>query len=649
MARLLVEIGAQITQLESGLQQAGQRISAFVSSAQARLTRLADSFQQTGQALSIGLTIPIVALGTAALVAFGKIDSLKRGLAAVAGGTAEAEEQFTRLTKIAQLPGLGLEEVAKGTINLQAIGMTAEEAEKKLQVFGNAVATVGKGRAEFERAIYGVQQLANTEFPLGEDLNIIKDAIPQVTPLLKEAFGSARSEDLQKLGIRSKEVVRVITEGLGKLPAVSGGIANAFENLSDSTSISLSKIGETLEKSLNVSGIINTLSDSLTKLADWFSNLNPIMQDFIIGIAALAASIGPFLLGLGAIIKIAPLVGSAITLIGGPFTIVAAVIGIAALAIIKNWDQVRVFLIRSVSYITDALSSFMKSIAKVASFVGLDTLAKRFSVTADSLAAKSKVYGNQADALAANLTKLASAQDKVNKVTKTGNATPFELPKKAKKVPKDNSDRSIPLVGMIGGDNIKQTVAGIEALTGAITNQKPVIADWLSDWQKTVNAINENVSIVLTQGIGDALGNLGEALGDAIANGTNILQAAGMSLLSSFGDILVQLGKVAIQTGVGIIAIKLALKTLNPVVAIAAGVALVTLGSAIKGAVSNIGSGGGSGSVGSPSGSSTGASSSSSSSISGGGGFNGTVVFKIAGRELVGVLQNELGRQLRVS
>lgn len=645
MAKLLVEIGAQITQLESGLQQAGQRISAFVSSAQTRLAGLADSFQRTGQALSIGLTVPIVALGTAALVAFGKIDSLKRGLAAAAGGTAEAEEQFTRLTKIAQLPGLGLEEVAKGTINLQAIGMTAEEAEKKLQVFGNAVATVGKGRAEFERAIYGVQQLANTEFPLGEDLNIIKDAIPQVTPLLKEAFGSARSEDLQKLGIRSKEVVKVITEGLGRLPAVSGGIANAFENLSDSTSISLSKVGETLEKSLNVSGIINTLSDSLTKLADWFSNLNPIMQDFIIGIAALAASIGPFLLGLGAIIKIAPLVGSAITLIGGPFTILAAVIGIAALAIIKNWDQVRVFLIRSVSYITDALSNFMKSIAKVASFVGLDTLAKRFSITADSLAAKSKVYGNQADALAANLVKLASAQDQVNKVTKTGSATPFTLPEKVKKTPKDNSDRSIPLVGMIDGDNIKQTVGGLETLTGALGNQIPVVTAWSGEWTKAMANFGEESFAITNQGFQDMVGGLAEGIGGLATGAVSLNQVAG-NILGIVGDMAIKLGKAAIAIGMAAQGIKMSFS--NPFTAIAAGVALVALGAAIKGA-SAIVSSGGSGGASSAASPSRGVTTANWTSASSANTTNQVQTIRVvqAGRDLVGVLQLELGKNLR--
>ncbi|MEF9476794.1 tape measure protein [Chryseobacterium sp. 1B4] len=122
----------------------------------------------------------------------------------------KAANEMTKLREVAKLPGLGMEEAVKGSINLESIGFSASNARNILQQFGNAVATVGKGRAEFERAIYGVQQLANTKFPLGEDLNIIKDAVPQVSKLLTEAFGTSRSDDLAKMKITSKQVLDVI-------------------------------------------------------------------------------------------------------------------------------------------------------------------------------------------------------------------------------------------------------------------------------------------------------------------------------------------------------------------------------------------------------------------------------------------------------
>jgi hypothetical protein len=62
-------------------------------------------------------------------------------------------------------------------------------------------------------------------------------------------------------------------------------------------------------------------------------------------------------------------------------------------------------------------------------------------------------------------------------------------------------------------------------------------------------------------------------------------------LLSPLADMAIQLGKLAVATGIAISGIKKAFSSLNPAVAIAAGVALIVLGSAVKAGLSNIASG----------------------------------------------------------
>ena len=220
------------------MQDAEAQISAFVSKV-GKIGQIGEQLSSIGQKMTVGLTLPIMALGAGALKAYGDIQSLQKGLEAVMGSAGAASKEFDRLKEVAKLPGLGMEEAVRGSINLQAIGMDADKSRKILSQFGDAVASVGKGKAEFERAIYGVQQLANTDFPLGEDLNIIKDALPQVSNLLKEAFGTSRSDELAKMGVSSKQVLDTITAGLEKLPRVTGGINGAFENLGDSMKTSL--------------------------------------------------------------------------------------------------------------------------------------------------------------------------------------------------------------------------------------------------------------------------------------------------------------------------------------------------------------------------------------------------------------------------
>lgn len=90
---------------------------------------------------------------------------------------------------------------------------------------------------------------------------------------------------------------------------------------------------------------------------------------------------------------------------------------------------------------------------------------------------------------------------------------------------------------------------------------------------------------------GMAMG-VGESIGELLANGGN-LSGFAKAIGGTFADMAVQVGKIAIETGIAVAGIKAALKTLNPYVAIAAGVALVALGTAAKSALSRAADGGG--------------------------------------------------------
>lgn len=356
---LNIPIGADPSGLRQGFREAENIVSQGADRIQRSLQGITNIGQQLaglGAALSASITLPLAALATKSVQAYGEIQSLKLGLEAVGGSASYAAKQFKELQQVAKLPGLGLKEAVKGSINLQAIGFSAGNAKNILLQFGNAVATVGKGRVEFDRAIYGVTQLANTEFPLGEDLNIIKDALPQVSTLLKAAFGTSRTEDLQRLKVSSKEVMDVILTGLEKLPRVNGGIKNAFENLGDSIQQNLGRIGKVIDDRLNISALIDKLTGVLDKLISKFEDLSPVAQTTVLVIAGLAAAIGPLLLGLGGILLAVPLVVNGFNaartaviafnqaLLANPYTAIAvglAAIGAALYVYYSNLETAR--------------------------------------------------------------------------------------------------------------------------------------------------------------------------------------------------------------------------------------------------------------------------------------------------------------------
>jgi len=197
-----------------------------------------------------------------------------------------------------------------------------------------------------------------------------------------------------------------------------------------------------------------------------------------------------------------------------------------------------------------------------------------------------------------------------------------------------------PNLGLITPD-LGVDEAAIEA------NEKSRLA--LELQKKTIEDFNKELGSIVTNGTVNALAGIGDAIGGALASGGNVIDAVGKSILGSMGSMLQELGKATIAYGVGLIAIKAAIK--NPATAIAAGVAMVALGSMIGKAVAKSssvvggdGGGGGGGSTGrdytSPA---------SSVSTGGGSGFtNGSVVFEISGTSLIGVLSNTLDKNSRL-
>ena len=122
-----------------------------------------------------------------------------------------------------------------------------------------------------------------------------------------------------------------------------------------------------------------------------------------------------------------------------------------------------------------------------------------------------------------------------------------------------------------------------------------VFSDFELQTIESLKRFNDNASQIINGGIADTFGGLAAAIGGGLASGADIASQLGSVLLTSIGNIAIQLGQLAIGVGIGVKGIKTALMSLNPVLAIAAGAALVALGSFVKGAASNIGSGGSSG------------------------------------------------------
>ena len=101
--------------------------------------------------------------------------------------------------------------------------------------------------------------------------------------------------------------------------------------------------------------------------------------------------------------------------------------------------------------------------------------------------------------------------------------------------------------------------------------------------KNNLTELKDNTSMMVIDVSGmltDLISGAFASIGDALVSGDNLMQSLGASFLGGFGGILVSLGEMVVELGTGLLIAKLALKSLNPFIAIAGGAALIAIGSA---------------------------------------------------------------------
>ena len=110
-----------------------------------------------------------------------------------------------------------------------------------------------------------------------------------------------------------------------------------------------------------------------------------------------------------------------------------------------------------------------------------------------------------------------------------------------------------------------------------------------ADTQKIQDITNE-VNSLISSGVAKSAELIGNLVG-TLAGGGDAWGDFKNAALSAFGDMAIAVGKIAIASGLASEGIQAALKMGNPYIAIAAGAALIALGSAVKASLSSVANG----------------------------------------------------------
>lgn len=358
---------------ESAAKQAEAAAAAQVRQRQ----QLIDGTTQAGAALSAGITLPLMATAAAAIASQTKLESLKMGLESTSGSTEAFKAKLAELQEVAKLPGLGFAEAIQGQVRLQEAGLSADVATQALAAFGNAIAVVGGGKAELDGVAKALSQIAAKGKITAEEITQLAERVPQIRKAMSAAFGTADTEALQKMGIGAEEFVAKVSAELAKIPPVTGGLKNSFENLGDSSQRALAAIGAALAPAIEAAvPLIERLVGWIEQAAEWFATLPAPVQGFALAIAGIAVAIGPVLLAAGSLITAVTTIGAAVAPIAGVLgvsvgalagwaaAIAAAVAALAALGVwvYQNWEPIKATLMQAWEGISEYWDFYWRSV-----------------------------------------------------------------------------------------------------------------------------------------------------------------------------------------------------------------------------------------------------------------------------------------------
>lgn len=275
-----------------------------------------------GEQMTLAVSAPLGLIGGLALKTAAEFESLTLAMnttfESVGRGAGEAAAEINALRVAALAPGLDFEQAVKGSVRLQGVGISAEKARLILAELGNQIASTGGSADQLDAVTKQFTQIIGKGRLLQEDLSIILENMPGLARVLKEEFGTTSAEAIRALGVSADEFIERITDRMATMPRVAGGLTNAFTNAGVAIRQSLATVGEAINKTFNVTGLLNNFSEWIVGLADAFAGLSGGTQAVILSIGAFALALGPAIKGLSL------LQGAWISIVSGIAPMVAA-------------------------------------------------------------------------------------------------------------------------------------------------------------------------------------------------------------------------------------------------------------------------------------------------------------------------------------
>jgi hypothetical protein len=457
---------------------------------------------------------------------------------------------------------------------------------------------------------------------LGKESGTLAEKIEKVSKR-----GISLENAMDEVGMSAQTALIVLQQNADKLPALTQALENSSGEAKKFADVVRDNLGGTMDEfmgslealALSIGQIVSVvLRPFLIMMTSIFQSLNnapPIIKVLVVAFAALLAAIGPLLFTFGLLqrnfILMLPYltkIGAALRFIAfqglkvliGPIGIVLAALaalGAIALYVGYNFEAFKVIALNAIKTLANfgikILNNLLSVFNNVAGALGMDSVKielfdkletevvpklKSISEVAKEVKRDvAKMFGGGGAAAGGGgggLSSAAASFDEVigsegNGETGAGGTGVVGAVKAFSNLAKV-APKAMHAVSISVANGVKKMIVPIESMT---EKQFKLI--------EATKQMSKDISSAITAAATSFVIGIGEMIGASMAGGRGI-QNFGMFALQSLAGLLQSVGEMAIQTGIALLGIQIALSTLNPFVAIAAGVALVALASGIK-------------------------------------------------------------------
>lgn len=322
VSKTLVKISKGFQSVDEKIGKAERHLQRFEQRTK-NLKKVGENIRGLGQAFTVGVTLPVVAMGGAMVKAAADIEAMQQQLSTMLGSTEAGAKMFEEIKTMAAKTPFETKDLMSATNTMLGFGI----AQEKVLPLMNQLGDISGGNAErFQSLALAFSQVSSAGKLQGQDLLQMINA--GFNPLESIAKKTGKSVGYWKEQMsKGKVTVQMVEQAMKDATSVGGRFYQMMDKQSKTALGQWSTFQDNLNMVLAEFGkiILPTAIkalQSLSKTLEWINSLSPGMKKLVLIVMGLGAAIGPLLLVLGQFV---------IILSQLPKALIGARIGIAAL------------------------------------------------------------------------------------------------------------------------------------------------------------------------------------------------------------------------------------------------------------------------------------------------------------------------------